>query len=66
MASFVGKPMNAAARALIEERAQSAVLRMSAWLDRKIGSRTAKVVAGILLGVAAMMLIAVFAGLPGV
>lgn len=37
-----------------------------AWLDRKIGSRTAKVVAGMLLGLAAIMLIPVFTGLMGV
>lgn len=44
----------------------AAVLKAGAWLDRKIGSRTAKVVAGMLLGLAAIMLIPVFTGLMGV
>ena len=43
----------------------AAVLKAGAWLDRKIGSRTANVVAGMLLGLAAFILIPVFTGLVG-
>jgi len=65
MASFVGELLIATARALIAEWAHAAVLKAGAWLDRKIGSRTAKVVAGMLLGLAAFILIPVFTGLVG-
>ncbi|WKA25665.1 hypothetical protein [Bradyrhizobium roseum] len=42
-----------------------AVFKAGASLDRKIGSRTAKVVAGTLPGLAAFILIPVFTGLVG-
>ncbi len=65
MASLVGELLIATARVLIAESAHAAVLKAGARLDRKIGSRTAKVVAGMLLGLAAFILIPVFTGLVG-
>jgi hypothetical protein len=65
MASFVRELLIAAARALIAEWAHAALRKAGAWLDRKIGSRTAKILAGMLLGLAAFILIPVLTGLVG-
>jgi hypothetical protein len=65
MASFVGELLIAAARALIAEWAHAAVLKAGAWLDRNIGSRSAKIIAGVLLGLAAFVLIPILTGLVG-
>ena len=41
------------------------MLRAGAWLDTKIGGRTTKVVIGMILGLAAYILIPIFVGLLG-
>jgi hypothetical protein len=65
MANFVGELLIAAARSLIAEWTHAAILKAGAWLDGKIGSRTAKLVAGMLLGLAAFILIPILTGLVG-
>ena len=65
MASFVGHPLNAAARALIEEWAQSSVLKAGGRLEKKIASRPAKVFVGMVLGFSAIIFMVVATGLLG-
>ncbi|WP_431203090.1 hypothetical protein ACQ86E_30325 [Bradyrhizobium betae] len=52
-------------RSLVGEGLRQAAFVICAWLDKQIHSRTAKLVVGGLLGLAAFILIPVFAGLLG-
>ena len=50
---------------LVSEGLRQAAFAVCAWLDTKIHGRTARFVVGGLLGLAAFILIPVFAGLLG-
>ncbi|WP_262048076.1 hypothetical protein [Bradyrhizobium sp. Bra78] len=52
-------------RSLVGEGLRRAALVVCSWLDTKIHGRTARFVVGGLLGLAAYLLIPVFAGLLG-
>ena len=65
MASIIGELLFAVVRSLIADWAYSLMLRAGAWLDTKIGGRTTKVVVGMILGLAAYILIPIFVGLLG-
>jgi uncharacterized membrane protein SirB2 len=65
MANIIGELLFAIGRALIVDWAYSLFIKVGTWLDTKIAGRTAKVVIGMLLGLAAYILIPVFAGLLG-
>jgi hypothetical protein len=52
-------------RGLVGDGLRRAAFRVCAWLDPKIHGRAARVVAGGVLGLAAYILIPVFAGLLG-
>lgn len=52
-------------RSLVGEGLRQAALAVCAWLDTKIHRRTVRFVVGGLLGLAAFILIPVFAGLLG-
>ena len=63
MASFVGEQLIAAARTLIAEWAYSTFFKAGLWLDGMVGGRTAKIVTGMFLGLAAFILIPILVGL---
>ncbi len=65
MANVTGELLFAMVRALIVTWAGTLFTKVGTWLDAKIAGRTAKVVTGMLLGLAAFILIPVFAGLLG-
>ena len=65
MANILGELLLVIVRALIADWAYSLFIKVGTWLDTKIGERTAKVVIGMLLGLAAYILIPIVAGLLG-
>ena len=65
MASLIGELLFAIIRGLAADWAYALFVKLAAWLDPKIHGRAAKVVVGLLLGLAAFILIPVFSGLLG-
>ncbi|QOG18993.1 MULTISPECIES: hypothetical protein [Bradyrhizobium] len=65
MAALVAELLFDLARSLIGDWLRQAVLAVGAWLETKIQGRTARVVVGVLLGIAAYFLIPVVTGLLG-
>lgn len=65
MANILGELLLVVVRARIADWVYSLFRKVGTWLDTKINGRTAKVVIGMLLGLAAYILIPVFAGLLG-
>ena len=65
MAALVADLLFDLARSLIGDWLRRAVLAVGAWLDTKIQGRTARLVVGLLLGIAAYFLIPVVTGLLG-
>ncbi|MBR1179056.1 hypothetical protein JQ617_34185 [Bradyrhizobium sp. KB893862 SZCCT0404] len=65
MARFFGELLFELARSLIGGLLERAVLKAGAWLDARVPGRRTRIVAGLLLGVAAYFLIPVLAGLLG-
>lgn len=67
MAALVAELLFDLARSLIGDWLRRAVLAVGAWLDTKIQiqGRTARVVVGMLLGIAAYLLIPAVTGLLG-
>lgn len=65
MANVLGALLLVIVRAFIADWVYSLFRKAGTWLDTKINGRTAKVVIGMLLGLAAYILIPVFAGLLG-
>ncbi|MDI1265020.1 MAG: hypothetical protein PS018_17355 [bacterium] len=63
MAGFIGELLFAIVRSVIADGAYALFVKVGAWLDTKIAGRTAKVIIGMLLGLAAFFLIPVFFGL---
>ena len=65
MAALLAELLFDLARSLIGDWLRQAVLAVGAWLETKIQGRTARVVVGVLLGIAAYFLIPVVIGLLG-
>ena len=65
MAGFIGELLIAIVRGLVADWAHALFVKVGTWLDGKIAGRTAKVVIGVVLGLAAFFLIPVLIGLLG-
>ena len=65
MAAFVAELLFDLVRALVGSWLRETAFSIGAWLDTTIHSRTARLVVGLLLGVAAFFLIPAIAGLLG-
>jgi hypothetical protein len=65
MANLLGDVLFAIVRVVIWRWAGALVLSVLTWLDTKIPGRRMKIVAGGALGLAAYILVPVFAGLVG-
>jgi hypothetical protein len=63
MADFVGKMLFWVLRILIEDCLKEAALKVCAWLDTQIHGRTARIVIGGLLGLAAYVIYPIIRGL---
>jgi hypothetical protein len=65
MTKLIGELLFAMASSLIRGWANALVLKLGAWLDTKIHGRRMKIVVGLLLGLAAYVLVPICAGLLG-
>jgi hypothetical protein len=65
MANILGELLFAVLRAIIADWACATFFRAGRWLDTMIGGRTAKVFVGMLLGLAAFILIPPIVGSLG-
>jgi len=65
MAGFIGELLFAIVRSLVADWARTLFVKVGTWLDARIAGRTAKVVIGMGLGLAAFFLIPVLMGLLG-
>jgi hypothetical protein len=63
MAKLFGELLFAMVRAFVQGLAYSLFLKVGAWLDTEVHGRTARIVVGILLGIAAFFLIPIVTGL---
>jgi hypothetical protein len=63
MANIIGELLFAVVRAFIQGWTYSLFLKIGAWLDTKIRGRAMKIVAGLLLGLAAFFLVPIVSGL---
>jgi hypothetical protein len=63
MAKLIGELLFAMVSSLIKGWANSLLLKVGAWLDTKVHGRTAKIVVGFLLGLAAYVLVPLCVGL---
>jgi hypothetical protein len=65
MAAFVAELLFDLLRTLVGSWLRHAAVAICAWLDTKIHDRTARIVVGLLLGIAAFFLIPAITGLLG-
>jgi hypothetical protein len=65
MAGIIGDILIAIVRWLLADWAHALLIKAGTWLDAQMTGRTAKIVAGLSLGLAAYFLIPVLAGLLG-
>lgn len=65
MAGFLAELLIDLIRTLVGSWLRQAAVGLCAWLDSKIHGRTARIVVGLLLGIAAFFVIPVLAGLLG-
>jgi hypothetical protein len=65
MTKLIGELLFAMASTLIKGWANSFVQKVGGWLDTKVHGRRMKIVVGVLLGLAAYVLIPICAGLLG-
>jgi hypothetical protein len=65
MAELIGELLFAVIRSLVRDWAYSLFLKAGAWLDTKIQGRRMKIAIGLLLGLAAYLLLPIFEGLLG-
>jgi hypothetical protein len=63
MAKLIGELLFAMVSALIRGWAYSLFLKVGAWLDTRVHGRTARLIVGLLLGLAAYFLIPIVTGL---
>jgi hypothetical protein len=65
MANIIEEILRPIVRSFISDQAQALFLKIANWCDTRIPSRTAKIVIGMFLGLAAFFAIPVVTGLAG-